>query len=491
MNRKSLLGAAALTAMLMMTTAPVAFANAAPDPHRSVSPAPDHQNLTIYPSFGIIQQTNPVDLTQGLNSIRLDGIAGRYEPSSLVVISANGVQIKLKDVSYQPASLNLQNLLAAAVGTSITVRTADGVEHTGELRSYNDGNLVLLPAAGTPVGTGSVSGGLLSLKDPKDVQFSSMPVTLSSSPSLTLNGESPFAAHGDLQILYKANGLKWAGRYAITYNEQRGTIDISCSVAITNESGANYTNAGIKVVSGNIQEPREFSGRSFSPQAAMAAPGGGISSDDASVGSLGEQKIYSLANGGVDLRDGETKQVPLYSKDSVPVDRVFYVQNPHAGGNYPVSTSVRLVTTNDAAHRLGQSLPVGNARYFQADPAGQMQLSAAGQVKATEPGEKLLLEMGTSGDVKGQYSLVGNTPAPRNANGSVANGAVSEYKWQLSLHNYKDRDVDVKVYETGGGVRVVNASSQFKPEGGQQFTWVHVPAHGDATVTYTTQEPQQ
>jgi len=477
MHKTIMTSAVALSAAaFLLSASPMALAAPAQEPNRSVSAAPDHQNLTIYPRFGIVQQTNPIDVTPGANSIRLDGIAAQYEPSSLVVVNVTGVPLKVKDVTYQPANLNLQSILANSVGSIITVKSPAGDVVTGKLLSYTEGTLTIAPSS--PQGT----SGWRSISDPKDVQSASMPNGLSATPSLTLNAETGVAGHGDLQILYKANGLSWGGRYAVTYDEKNGTVDLSSSVAIENHSGTNFKNAGIKVVSGDIRDNSPRFERSFAAPMAAAAPGG-ASFDNAAVGSVGEAKIYTLATSGVDLKDTETKQVPLYGAKGVPVERVYSMSNPHSGADYKVSASTKLLTTNDKAHHLGQPLPNGTVKYYQNDPSGELQLSAAGGVVASEPGDKITFDLGTTDDVKSTWSLTHAVEGKRQPDGSVT---PSTYDWSVKLTNSKDRDVDVKVYDTAGRQTVTKSSQPFHADGGQQYTTVHLPAHGSATLTYTT-----
>jgi hypothetical protein len=484
MHKTILTSAVALSAAaFLMSASPAALAAGSNEPHRTVSPAPDHQNLTIYPGFGIVQQTNPVDVVKDGNSIQLDGIAGQYEPSSLLIVNVNGVQFKVKDVTYQPANLDQQNLLAGSVGTDITVSTPTG-PITGKLKSYV-GNILTIEPANSPLRT---------ISDPKDVQYSQTPPGLSATPTLTLNVEAPAAGKGTLQILYKTGGISWAGRYSVTYNEQASTIDLTASAAIDNHSGTNFKDAGIKVVSGNAQDFREEkSMRSFAPAPMAAGAPGGASFDEAAVSSVGEQKGYTLSTAGVDLRNGEIKQVPYFGATAVPVERVYYMTNRHAGGDYKQDAGVRLLTTNDAAHHLNKSLPDGTVRFYapeqikaangQPAKTGDLQLSASGKIASSEPGEKMTLEMGTSRDIKATWSLVKQTEAQRQPNGKYT-PTISD--WSVAFTNAKDKDVMVKVYEAAGNTTVTQTSSKFSPEGGQQFTWVKVPAHGSATVTYTT-----
>lgn len=66
----------------------------------------------------------------------------------------------------------------------------------------------------------------------------------------------------------------------------------------------------------------------------------------------------------------------------------------------------------------------------------------------------------------------------------------AEYTWQVTLHNFKEKDVTVNVQEVFGGARtLIGSDHKFSGNSGQ-LSWapVTVPHNGTAVVTYTIKD---
>jgi hypothetical protein len=112
----------------------------------------------------------------------------------------------------------------------------------------------------------------------------------------------------------------------------------------------------------------------------------------------------------------------------------------YRGGAAGVAT--QLVVVNDAASGLGVPLPAGRVRFYEADPAGDLQFTGETSIAHTAQGEKLTLDVGQAFDLAAErHEMKQRRISDRER----------EYSVEIKLRNRKKGDVTIVVEESLAG----------------------------------------
>src|SRR5690606_21647445 len=130
----------------------------------------------------------------------------------------------------------------------ITVERAVGNESvtvTGTLLSAVDG-LVLR----------AQDGSIHALQGYSAVQFPELPGGLNTRPTLAWDVQSPRAGEQRTRVTYQTGGITWWADYNLIFREGKnansGLVDVAAWVSIINQSGASYSDAGLKLIAGDV-----------------------------------------------------------------------------------------------------------------------------------------------------------------------------------------------------------------------------------------------
>lgn len=512
------------------------------------SEKPSSVELTVY-NYGdaVVHEARSVQLPKGKCRIQLEGLPANFVEDSFEVSEVSGPgAFKLGPDSFQPANLSSIALLNKAVGSKITLleQTPQGlIRNTGTLRYVLGNQLVLEDANGIQV-----------LPLTSKFELESLPEGLSATPSLVLEPTTAETGVYLLNSMYETGGLSWSPRYAVFYDEKSGTVTkLRCRVKLTNGTGADYEDAVFKLLAANNTSrggnPRARGGmaRSAGLESAMpmaASMAAADYSDNASVESVGEQKIYVLPDT-LSIKNGETKRPYLVVARDVPVKAELYlpaVYGYHLGMASPddqkLPIYVRLRLKNERDSNLGQALPAGEVAVFQPDSTGKYQKTDPQlNIPAVAAGESFKLELRSpSSDVKATRRMVSEfqdpeeveekTPAPdegspirplASAQGGPAIGTPGEHsrrrqeivensgegkaakkakkekkpryreeQREITIYNYKDRPVEVLIQEQlPNDFTWLQKTHDLFDEGPNSGTFsVEVPAGGTTVVSY-------
>jgi hypothetical protein len=225
------------------------------------------------------------------------------------------------------------------------------------------------------------------------------------------------------------------------------------------------------------------------PQAVGMAMADGASFESATHEQLGDLYLYELPNL-VTLEANQSKQVGFFQLNSLPV-KLRYVFNPNPGYQWygytetrsdavtqaktPVSTFLKL--TNPTTGGVGQPLPAGLVRFYQADSKQRLQLVGEDTVTHTPIGETATLELGKAFDVLARKT---QTNWHTTAN-------YQEASYDVVITNRKNTVATVEVFETPQGDWELTKTS-IKPENAKiaplKFN-VPVAANTEVKLQYT------
>ncbi len=255
------------------------------------------------------------------------------------------------------------------------------------------------------------------------------------------------------ELSYLAGQLSWLCNYVAVLDENDTKLDLTGWVTLTNNSGTTFTNAGLKLVAGDVNIVQDR----FRDDMRMAK--GMVAAESAEPqfkqSELFEYKLYALQRK-TNLANNETKQIELTSGRNVSSKKVFiydgladqwrYWRNNYSyrgqGSFCQQSNSkvgVFVTFKNDEKSGLGIALPKGKVRVYKRDDDGKEQFIGEDEIDHTPKNEELRLYLGNAFDIVGERVQKDFK--------SLANGRVVEETIEIKLRNHKNETAEVQVYE--------------------------------------------
>lgn len=439
------------------------------------SSAQDRQSVTITvynQNFGLVREVRDVTLTRGQTQLEFADVAAHIQPET-VHIKALGREgsLRVLEQNYQYDLLNPQKLLEKYVGRMVKVyryneRTGRDEEFEAEVLSVNQGPILRI-------------GNEITFNFPGRFSFPEIPDNLIAKPTLLWLLDSR-ETRQRLEVSYLTNELNWKADYVFVINEDDTRGDLTGWVTLTNQSGATYQNAQLKLVAGDVQRVTPRARREMQMDAVRA----GIAQEAAFVEeSFFEYHLYTLQRP-TTLAQNEQKQVTLLESPGVGVQKrlIFYGQPYYYRGSYGQVMSnqkvgVYLDFRNSENNRLGMPLPKGIVRVYKADGTGAQQFIGEDQIDHTPRDERVRIKMGEAFDVVGDR---------RQMEYRVVSSCVSESSWEIELRNHKDDATEVQVVEpVGGDWEILSSSHEWRRVDARTFTYtVNVAGRGTVKIEY-------
>lgn len=463
------------------TPAPVAPAPAPATPAvanasapTAVSSAKDRKqvSITVYnQNFALVRELRELNgLPNGSVALEFQDVASTIQPETVHIHSlAAADALRVLEQNYRYDLISPQTLLEKYVGKRLRVyryHTLDGKEDVvdAELLSVANGPVLSV--------NGEITfdyGGRFGLP--------SLPANLIARPTLSWLLESR-APRQQVEVTYLAQELNWSADYVLLLNAQETRADLTGWVTLTNQSGAAYENAELKLVAGDVHRVVQQVER---PMMSMAKAG--RSDQGFQEEGLLEYHLYTLGRP-TTLLHNEKKQVTLLEARGAGVSKklIFFGQDYFYRGNYGEAASnqkvgVYLDLQNAEKNHLGMPLPKGTIRVYKADKAGSRQFVGEDAIDHTPRDERVRIKLGEAFDVVADRKQLKYTEL-----GSCA----SESTWQIELKNHKTETVEVEDNEpVNGDWTLVSSSHPATREDAHRFSFtVKVPANGKVTLNY-------
>ncbi len=174
---------------------------------------------------------------------------------------------------------------------------------------------------------------------------------------------------------------------------------------MTNNSGANFENANLKLLAGDVRRaPQPTNGI----QMRMMDMAAGERETGFAEEQFADYHLYTLQRPAT-VRNREIKQLSLLEALSVPVKRKLVLDamraypgyRPNEGtiGSGPMKPLVRIELVNNKASHLGMPLPMGTVKVFQRDKSGSLQMLGEDRIQHTPKDEKVTLDVGRAFDI--------------------------------------------------------------------------------------------
>lgn len=440
-----------------------------PAQQRSTAAQREDVAITVYnQNFGLVREVRNLDVGRGTVALEFRDVAANIQPETVHIVSLTAQDaLRVLEQNYQYDLLSPQKLLEKYVGRQVTIYRYN--EQSGrdepvqaEVLSVNQGTILKI-------------GDEITYSYPGRIAFPSIPENLIAQPTLVWLLDSR-ESRQRVEVSYLTQNLNWKSDYVFVVNSDDTAGDLTGWVTLTNQSGASYENARLKLVAGDVQRVGEE--RAMPMAVARAAQEQQFAEE-----AFFEYHLYTLERAATVLNN-EQKQITLLEAGDVPVTKrmIFYGQPYFYRGAYGQAmgnqkVGVYLDFVNSQSNNLGMPLPRGIVRVYKADRTGAQQFVGEDRIDHTPRDERLRIKVGEAFDVIGER---------RQTEYRVISSCVSESGWEISLRNHKDEAQEIQDIEpVGGDWEILTSSHTSTTLDARTFSFtVTVPARGEVKITY-------
>lgn len=439
------------------------------------------------PGYAVVRQDRTIDLAESRSTVSFNDVAALLDPTTVVFTSLTAPDdTKVVEQNYQFDLISPQKMLERYTGQGVVL---DGKEVT--LLSANAGSGVLVKDADGSVrwqsGYGSIS-------------FPGVADGLILEPTLIWDLYTTKPGEHRTRVSYQTEGMTWWADYNVIFAEGKdansGTLNVNAWVSILNQSGADYKDASLKLVAGDVNR---------APQGGQKNVMGGVRREmamDAGAPAGFEEKsffeyhLYTLGRP-TTIPQASTKQLELFDPArGVPCEKVLvyygvdqnwypYWSTPAMDRDLGVPSNTKvdvyLSFKNNQESGMGMPLPSGRVRVSKADAAdGSLEFIGEDVIDHTAKNETVLLKLGNAFDVVGERTS-------RDFRIDISEEWMEE-TIEVKLRNHKAEPVKVIIRESmyrWQNWEIVESSLQFEK---QDARTIHIPLtlkpDEEAIVTY-------
>ncbi len=429
--------------------------------------------VTIYNSnLALVKDQRNLQLPKGKQVLEFAGVSGAMKPETALlrnIKSPDSLRVAEQNFDYDLLSPN--KLLEKSLGQYIQIaRTnpATGKEKidTAKVLSTNNGLIVQI-------------GNTIETNPDGRFIFSQLPKNLRAKPTLTTQLENNDTKQRDYELSYLTTGLSWKADYVAELTEQ-DTLDLASWVTLSNNSNTEYRDATVQLVAGDVNLVVPERQRHNLDHMAMRKSS---VAESPSVENLMEYKLYSLPQK-TTLANAQTKQVALFSKSNIRVERnlVFHMNaasNYSRGENTDKSKAdIELTFKNKKSRNLGIPLPKGIVRVYQKDSKGNAQFIGEDRIDHIAENETVKLKLGKSFDVSAVYTQTDYQKISSNTH---------KTSHKVVFNNAKDTSQDIKLIETlYGDWEITKSSEKWEKANSKKAQWIiTLPAKSKKELTFS------
>ncbi len=402
------------------------------------------------PGYGVVRQSQDVNLTKGRTIIRVSDVPALIDPTTVLFESlTDPAGTRVVEQSFEFDLTSTTKLLQKYLDREVTVEQVRGQSMesiTGTLIGTQGGLILRMP-----------DGGIRTVSNYSGIRIATLPGGLISKPTLVWDVAAERAGAHKSRFSYQTGGITWWTDYNLTLSEGAGAnackLEVGAWVTIVNQTGATFADAKLKLVAGDVQraqpQPQQRS-RMNDGMVAMASKVAGFEEK-----SFFEYHLYTLGRP-TTLANNSTKQIELFPAArgvNCAKNLVYYGQAGQYLGNYgsPMTdrnfgnqsnkkVDVYLQFANREENKLGVPLPAGKIRVVKLDSADQsLEFIGEDLIDHTPRNETIQIKLGSAFDVVGERRQVDYR--------SDVNAKWIEEDIEIKVRNQKDEAVTVIVKE--------------------------------------------
>lgn len=378
-------------------------------------------SLTVYnQNFAVVKDRRRLDLPK-LGTVRFPNVAASIVPETVTFAADEANPATVLEQNYEFDLVNADKLLQSYIDRPITLVDKQGAQIEGRLLSSDGAQIVL---------SGNNGLDLLPRRNLRDIRFSKLPGGLLTKPTLVWKVKSARAGERLVRVAYRANNMTWNVNYRAVAAADETAMDLAGWVTVTNNSGASFADARLKLMAGDVNVESQYKGgvRRFSR---LRREGKKVLQGK----SFSEYHLYTLSQP-TTLRNAQTKQIELIKLSGIPVTKEF-LYRPNFGNRVGVQMKFR--NDKETHEGLGIPLPKGPFRMYQRDADGEPEFVGADSIDHTPKNEGLSVRIGWAFDVAVQRL---HTATQRKANEKW-----ELQQWQLRFRNHREKPITIRVLE--------------------------------------------
>ncbi len=439
--------------------------------------------------YAIVRETRRIDLAAGENEIRFSDVPQQIDATTVSfksLLDPKGTYVLEQNFEYDLISAD--KVLDRYIGKDVALHQKGDTSLTGQLLSFDGASFVLqTPSATAPIQI--VSRGELVER----ISFAELPGGLITKPTLMWRLNAKKAGTHDVEVTYQTNGMSWSADYNLVLNANDTAANLSAWVTLINQSGAEYRDANLKLVAGDVQRVTPVLGGAgygaFDTRMAGDADGRFSEKD------FFEYHLYTLGRP-TSVANNATKQIELFTPAmGIAVNKSYQFRgnsmnfydygyaytDPYYGTpNKKVDVFIGLENSSRAG--LGLPLPAGRVRVYKTDEAdGGVEFVGEDRIDHTARNESLRVKVGSAFDIVGEWK-VSDFKVDYNAKWM-------EESFEVVLRNHKKEDIVVQVREPlyrWLNWTITASSQDFVKEDARNIRFdVKVAKEGTTTLTYT------
>jgi hypothetical protein len=437
-------------------------------------------SITIYnQNFGVVRDTVPLDLREGLNTVRFTDTTAHLEPDSVILRDPTGaVTLRVIEQNYRSDAITQALLLSLNEGKEIEfmVRETNKPDRIVKGKIIRSGYIPNPQALAQRYGqdfyyqmqasyNGGATGqpvievdGQLQFSLPGEPRFPKLADDTILKPTIDWQLHADKAARLDAELCYVTGGMSWEASYNAVSPEQGDSLDLTGWVTMDNQSGRSFRDTKVQLIAGDVAKiQRQDAGNVFITNGAVFAAGGAISAPQVTEKSFDEYHLYTLPLA-TTLHDRESKQVEfarasgitsqrIYVYDGVKIDpnqyRGWNMENIRQNESYGTESNPKVWVMrefkNSEANHLGIPLPKGRVRFYRRDDDGKLQFTGENLIDHTGKDELVRLYTGNAFDLTGERRRT-------NYRMDSSNHWIDE-SFEIKVRNHKKEPVEIRVVE--------------------------------------------
>ncbi len=431
--------------------------------------------ISVYnDNLALVKDTRDIKLILGNNDIAFEGVASQIKAESVMILGKN---INVLEQNYNYDLITPQNILEKSIGHNVKTvvqnpTTGENIFNKAKILSAIGSSAVLEFDYGIET---DFSGRLV---------FEQLPKNLQQKPTLMAKIYSPQTGIQELELAYLTNGISWKSNYVARIIDNNH-LNLTSWVAINNTSGADYNNAQIQLVAGDVNQVKETG---LMTNRVMMAKAVAMETTDAMAMGAGRSEqlssyhLYTLPNK-ADIKDNQTKQVSLFERFNVlykkegRLSSSLYFNNGYKAEFEKNHPFVYYIINNTKADGLDIPLPAGTIRFYENDSMDNMQFIGENNINHTAKGEKLELKLGKMFNVYVNGKIVDVNEVSKNKTGVANNNCynadvIKDYVVKVEFNNGGNDDVNVVFAQNiGQDSEIIDENIKGELKNINQYEW--------------------
>lgn len=457
---------------------------------------PQAVELSMYDKgVTLVSERRRIPFAQGPCVVIFEGLPAEMDDQSVVVEVQQLRQIDSLGYRFCYDMNTMEDLLRRYEGEPVVIRK-DGTELSGTLVRFHDDS--------QRIGVKNSSGAVQiipALESVDEVRFPDAESRACLRPVLRWNVVSKNESLQPSILRYSTEGLAWQIFYECLLEPDGTKGSLSGRLYVENETGADYRNARIELVSTELGDMDAAQWRRRDVRSGFSAEIGGLRFPYGSSrmtferwkAGLSPLYVYDVAEP-VSLNSHESKVVQLFTVQEMPF-RLFYVydgvrfdrfqRNPQRDWNYgteshDVVESYMEFEYQPEADANGVLLP-GRMDLYQRQEDDSVRLLGRDFLQSTVAGDTGFVRLGPAADVQGSRERIGYH--------EVVPLHEYEESFEIRLSNDSTKDIQVRVVEhlyRSADFEIVRADTEYEKTGEQriEFRPVLKPG-GRRSIRYT------